>query len=148
MTIMLYRPDINDPVLTLIKDDPVRPNIPLEFRISETTEVWMLKQDDKVRAVVCIAYRDRVPVDCDELYLSPEHPTTVVFYTIWSYEPGAGRELLIAIAKQIKDSHPEVKRFVTLSPKTDLARKFHTKNGAVVFRENIDSINYEYLSVA
>jgi len=35
---------------------------------------------------------------------------------------------------------------VTLSPKTNLARRFHLKNGAIVFRENIDTTNYEYLT--
>ena len=26
-----------------------------------------------------------------------------------------------------------------------MARRFHLKNGAIVFRENIETINYEYL---
>ena len=25
-----------------------------------------------------------------------------------------------------------------------MARRFHLKNGAIVFRENIDTVNYEY----
>jgi hypothetical protein len=29
-------------------------------------------------------------------------------------------------------------------PSTNLARRFHLKNGAIVFRENIETINYEY----
>jgi hypothetical protein len=33
---------------------------------------------------------------------------------------------------------------VTLSPKTDMARKFHLKNGAKIFRENEETVNYEY----
>jgi hypothetical protein len=33
---------------------------------------------------------------------------------------------------------------VTLSPKTEMARRFHLKNGAIIFRENIETINYEY----
>jgi hypothetical protein len=33
---------------------------------------------------------------------------------------------------------------VTLSPKTEMARKFHLKNGAEVFRENPDTVNYLY----
>jgi len=37
-----------------------------------------------------------------------------------------------------------VETFVTLSPKTEMARRFHHKNGAVTYRENADSINYLY----
>jgi hypothetical protein len=31
-----------------------------------------------------------------------------------------------------------------LSPKTEMARKFHLKNGARELRENINTINYIY----
>jgi hypothetical protein len=31
-----------------------------------------------------------------------------------------------------------------LSPKTEMARKFHMKNGAVELQENDTTINYEY----
>jgi hypothetical protein len=33
---------------------------------------------------------------------------------------------------------------VTLSPKTEMARRFHHKNGATTYRENADSVNYQY----
>jgi hypothetical protein len=33
---------------------------------------------------------------------------------------------------------------VTLSPKTEIAGKFYLKNGAEIFRENPDSVNYLY----
>jgi hypothetical protein len=39
---------------------------------------------------------------------------------------------------------PTVTTFVTLSPKTEMARRFHLKNGAGVYRENSDTINYIY----
>jgi hypothetical protein len=29
-----------------------------------------------------------------------------------------------------------------------MARRFHLKNGAIVFRENIETVNYEYTNVA
>jgi hypothetical protein len=44
----------------------------------------------------------------------------------------------------LKKDYPTLNRFVTLSPKTEMAKKFHHKNGAETFRENEDSINYEY----
>jgi hypothetical protein len=51
---------------------------------------------------------------------------------------------LIAAVKGIQRDYPSVTRFVTLSPKTDVARRFHLRNGAIVFRENVDTVNYEY----
>jgi hypothetical protein len=33
---------------------------------------------------------------------------------------------------------------VTLSPKTEMARRFHLKNGASELRENSNTINYIY----
>ncbi len=67
-----------------------------------------------------------------------------ITHTIWSYAAGAGRDLIMAAQKNIEETKPEVKTFVTLSPKTEMARKFHHKNGATTFRENEDSINYLY----
>ena len=72
-------------------------------------------------------------------------PTAAIFYTIWSYKPGAGRELLVQAVEEIKHRHPSVTRFVTLSPKTEMAKRFHLKNGASIFRENVDTVNYEYI---
>ena len=57
---------------------------------------------------------------------------------------GTGKELLMETVELIKEKFPTVTRFVTLSPKTEMAKRFHTKNGAVTFRENQESVNYEY----
>ena len=46
--------------------------------------------------------------------------------------------------KWIEDNNPEITEFVTYSPKTEMARKFHLKNGASTYRENEDSVNYKY----
>jgi hypothetical protein len=54
--------------------------------------------------------------------------------------------LLAAAVHGIKEQYPSVTRFVTLSPKTNMARRFHLKNGAIVFRENDDTVNYEYIT--
>jgi len=45
----------------------------------------------------------------------------------------------------IQEQFENIKRFVTLSPKSEMAKKFHLKNGASIFRENEDTVNYEYL---
>ena len=70
--------------------------------------------------------------------------TTAVFYTIWSYTAGAGRELIVEAQKSIESEFPEIQTYVTLSPKTEMARRFHLKNGARQLRENSDTINYIY----
>jgi hypothetical protein len=71
-------------------------------------------------------------------------PTVAVFYTIWSYAAGAGRELIVESVKYMKSDKPNIVDYVTYSPKTELARRFHLKNGASVYRENNDSVNYKY----
>lgn len=135
---------LTDPLILFIKDDPVRPEIPLEFRVSASTEILALVQDGKPRAIVCVAYRNFVPKDTSELMESSEEQSVAIFYTIWSYEAGAGRELIQLARKELSTRKPNVKKFVTLSPTTEMARRFHLKNGANIFRSNLDSVNYEY----
>jgi hypothetical protein len=101
-------------------------------------------KDEKPSAIVCVAYRDFVPKDCEELYETPSNPSVAVFYTIWSYDPGAGRDLIRKARKELPTRKPKITKFVTLSPQTEMAKKFHLKNGASIFRDNSSSVNYEY----
>jgi hypothetical protein len=94
--------------------------------------------------MVCVSLCDQVPSSVSELTQEALAPTTAIFYTIWSYAPGAGKELLLQTVEEIKQQFPTITRFVTLSPKTEMARKFHHKNGAITLRENEDTVNYEY----
>jgi hypothetical protein len=139
---------LDDPLLALIKDDPVRPDIPVEFRVSEDCQVFVLLADDDYalpQAVVCVAYKDSVPTNVVELaQISMESATVAVFYTIWSYAPGAGRKLIQAAQRQIRRQRKLIKTFVTLSPPTDMARTFHLRNGAGVLSVNSDTVNYIY----
>lgn len=138
--------DLKDPLIRLLADDPVRPEIPVEFRVSASTEVFVLDSTEgEPAAVVCVAYRTTEPSTVWELAQEPaEVPTVAVFYTIWSYKPGAGRRLIQAAQAWIKQNRPEVRRYVTLSPPTEMARIFHLRNGAEVFRINSESVNYLY----
>ena len=146
MAMLNFIKDITDPVLEYIKDDPVRPEIPREFRVSGNRFVSVL-MEEQPRAMVCVSLHDFVPRTVEDLAQDAEAPTTAIFYTIWSYAPGAATELLFQTVALIKQRYPGVTRFVTLSPKTDMARKFHLKNGAFVLQENDTTINYEYLNV-
>lgn len=140
---------LSDPLLNLLADDPVRPEIPADFRVSNLSEIFVLQHTDTLEpaAVVCVAYRDMVPADILELARDPLDPVAVsvaVFYTIWSYQAGAGRRLIRSAAAWIRRNRPEISEFVTLSPPTEMARKFHMKNGAQEFRVNGDTVNYLY----
>ena len=135
---------VDDPLLVHLKDDPVRPEIPAEFRVAVNRFVLALVED-QIRAMVCVSLQDSVPAGVEELGYAGDAVDTAIFYTIWSYAPGAGTELLLSAVDNIREQYPAIKRFVTLSPRTEMARRFHIKNGAVVFRENADTVNYEYL---
>lgn len=142
---------LTDPLIELVKDDPVRPELALDFRISSSSEIFVLLEQGadtvtpKPAAVVCSAYRTSVPASVQELLEVPATVATVaVFYTIWSYSPGAGRRLIQAARSWISEHRTNIEQFVTLSPQTEMARVFHTRNGAAVLRVNGDTVNYVY----
>lgn len=124
-----------------IKDDPIRPELSVRFRHSHGREVYANR-----RAVVCVAYCDGIPKTVKDL-TKMAGIDNIVFYTIWSYEKGGGSALVSSMQKYIKSDKPWIKRCITLSPKTEMAHKFHIKNGAVVLQKNRLSINYEYILV-
>jgi hypothetical protein len=139
----------HDFYLAYLKDDPVRPHIPVEFRIKKPNQVWVLEDDfsGKIDAIICVAYTNSVPTTEKELAeFCDKDGDIAVFYTVWSYTKGAGRDIVFGVARQIKQTR-KVSRYVTLSPKTEMARKFHLANGAIVLQENPESVNYEYLEI-
>ena len=146
---MIYTiPNLTDPLAAYLKDDPVRPHIPHEERFGSNRAVFALTEQDQVSAVVCARLCSTIPSSEQELLNDQtDNPDTAVFYTIWSYKPGAGQRLIREGLEQIKNQLPNVKRFVTLSPPTEMARKFHLRNGAHIFRVNEQSVNYEYIQV-
>jgi len=135
--------DLNDPLIDLIKDDPVRPAIPLVSRVHNNAEIFvLLSADRQPQAVTCVAYLAEVPTT--ETELGKLGDAVAAFYTIWSYTPGAGRTLIQQAQQYLKENKQSIKRFVTLSPKTEMAKRFHIKNGALTLQENTDTVNYEY----
>jgi hypothetical protein len=135
---------ISDDLASLIKDDPVRPEIPLSDRVNSNSRIYMLKDGDQTLAVTCVKFLETIPSAVDDLVVIIGSATTAVFYTIWSYTAGAGRDLIVAAQRSIESEFPEIQTYVTLSPKTEMARRFHLKNGARELRENVDTINYIY----
>ena len=138
---------ITDEIVNLLKDDPVRPEIPATERVNSNSRIYMLKDGDQTRAVTCVKFLDNIPAAVDDLVDLVElvgSAKTAVFYTIWSYTAGAGRELIVKAQQSIRDEFPSIDTYVTLSPKTEMAKRFHLKNGAGVYRENSDTVNYIY----
>lgn len=138
--------DLQDNLLNLIKDDPVRPELPKEFRVNDNSRIFVLRDDETKEplAVTCVKFLNTIPQSVDELADIAVNTNTAVFYTIWSYAAGAGRRLIEEAQAEIRREKPEVDTYVTLSPKTEMARRFHLKNGAETYRENPDTVNYLY----
>jgi len=135
----------------LFKDDPVRPHLSALFRTAPGREAFVLEDDDtgEPRAVICVAYTNQVPRDERELdhfsqaaHQEDEQGSIAVFYTVWSYDRGAGREIVFAA-----QDHTQARgcsRWVTLSPLTEMAERFHIKNGAVLHSRHSTCQNFEY----
>jgi hypothetical protein len=135
----------------LFKDDPVRPHLSALFRTAPGREAFVLEDEltGKPRAVICVAYTNQVPQDERELdhfsqaaHQEDEQGSIAVFYTVWSYDRGAGREIVFAA-----QDHTQARgcsRWVTLSPLTEMAERFHIKNGAVLHSRHSTCQNFEY----
>jgi len=48
------------------------------------------------------------------------------------------------VKQHIEQTKPHVNRFVTLSPCTEMATRFHLKNGAVLLNKYEEFQNFEY----
>lgn len=135
----------------LIKDDPVRPHLSWEWRTTAGREVWLLENSGSVDAVICVAYTNAVPdseqaLDLMSQAAAQEQGTadTAVFYTVWSYSPGSGQQIVNGIARLLKQQRPQLRRWVTLSPLTEMAERFHIKNGAVLLARHSTCQNFDY----
>ena len=109
---------LNDPLTKVVKDDPVRPHIPLEQRINDAAEILILKAGEEILAATCLQWLSGIPKDEQDLVDMGKDKHTAVFYTIWSYKPGAGATLLKQAAEWILSEVKDVKNIVTLSPQT------------------------------
>ena len=150
---MLVKLETLEQVYPLAKDDPVRPHLPADWRIRHGREVYVLYEDQYAeeapvlfegpRAVICVAYTKGVALTEKDLD-NTEDPDTAMFYTVWSYDKGAGREIVNAVATHIKETRDDIVRYMTLSPLTEMAEKFHLRNGAKFFRKGSLCQNFEY----
>ena len=136
-------------------DDPVRPELSNEFRTSFGRKIYGVKYQGEIHAVMCFAFTNNIPKTVDELdllskdaFLQSAHrdqnvSKIAIAYTVWSKKKGGGKLIVKEVYKMIKKSN-HLNRLVTLSPLTEMARKFHLRNGAVELQENDETQNFEY----
>ena len=137
----------------MFNDDPVRPHLTEEFRLSNNRLGLALIDNHNCKAAVCIAISNEVPtneIELDEFSSDKTNfeKSIAIFYTIWSYDKGCGRKMLFNAVDWLQKNRPEIKRFVTLSPKNNMARNFHLKNGAKELSVNSDSLNISLQSAS
>ena len=137
--------------MDLFKDDPVRPNLNPKFRLTENRVNFLLTQDfTKPCAIICVAFTKDIPKTEKQLEMYSINKLSVnydkaIFYTIWSYSKGSGKDILFNTVFWLKKNKPEIKRYITMSPKTKMARNFHLKNGAYELKSNKETVNFEYI---
>ena len=136
-------------------EDPVRPELDNVFRRSYGRKIYGVKYMNEIHAVMCFAYTNKIPKSVDELdklshdafLQSAQRDQNVgqiaIAYTVWSKKKGGGKLIVKEVYKKIKKSN-HLNRLVTLSPLTDMATKFHTKNGAKLLQKNETTQNFEY----
>lgn len=137
--------DFSDNFFNLLKEDPIRPHLSHQKRIGKNRNIFVDKELQTANAITCVSYQSCIPQSENELFEEIDNPDKAIFYTIWSYRAGKGRSLLLDTVNYIREHNTNIDRFITLSPKTEMARRFHLSNGAVVLRENNETINYEYI---
>ena len=136
-------------------EDPVRPELDNDFRTGYGRKIYGVKYKGEIHAVMCFAYTNKVPTSVDEL----EKLSTDAFlqsamrdqnigqiaiaYTVWSTKKGGGKLIVKEVFKKIKKSN-HLNRLVTLSPITEMATKFHLRNGAKLLQVNETTQNFEY----
>ncbi len=126
-------------VIELVKDDPVRPNIDPQWRITPPREVYAM---DNNIAGVCVAFTNSIPISEMDLVGRLHTGNIAVFYTVWSKEKGMGRKILFEVLDIMKKRN--YSKYITLRPKTEMAKRFHFSNGATLLQENHESYNFEY----
>ena len=104
---------------------------------------------------MCFAFTNKIPKTVKELDLLSRDAflqsvrrdqkvgQIAIAYTVWSKKKGGGKLIVKEVFKKIKKSN-HLNRLVTLSPLTEMARKFHLNNGAVEVQVNENTQNFEY----
>src|SRR5210317_46645 len=139
-----------------ITEDPVRPELTVEFRKSNGKRILGLRDEaGDTAAIICVAFTNDVPRSVEEMALMSHDAYNqsilrgglvgkiAIAYTVWARKKGGGKHILNEVYKKFKREH-HIDRLITLSPLTKMAEEFHYKNGAHLLRRNQDTQNFEY----
>ncbi len=136
-------------------EDPVRPELDNVFRRSYGRKIYGVKYKGEIHAVMCFAYTNKIPKNVEELdkfshdaFLQSAHRDQnvgkiAVAYTVWSKKKGGGKLIVNEVFKKIKKTN-HLNRLITLSPLTEMAANFHSRNNAKLLQINEESQNFEY----
>ena len=136
-------------------EDPVRPELDNDFRTGYGRKIFGVKYKGEIHAVMCFAYTNEIPKSVEDLDIMSQDAhlqstlrgqnvgKIAIAYTVWSKKKGGGKLIVKEVFKKIKKSN-HLNRLVTLSPLTDMAYKFHIKNGAKLISVNETTQNFEY----
>ena len=139
-----------------VTEDPVRPELDLAFRQAYGRKIYGLKDEQgDIAAIMCFAFTNEVPKTVEEMdimskdaamqaiHRAGQQGSIAIAYTVWAKKKGGGKHMVNEVYKMIKQSN-HLNRLITLSPLTDMARKFHLKNGAKEVQVNLTTQNFEY----
>ena len=138
-----------------VTEDPVRPELDIKFRTSYGRKIFGVKYKKEICAIMCFGFTNDVPKTVKELDLMTKDAylqsalrdqkvgRIAIAYTVWSKKKGGGKLIVKKVFKMIKKSN-HLNRLVTLSPLTEMARKFHLRNGAIEIQVNETTQNFEY----
>ena len=136
-------------------EDPIRPELDNEFRTSFGRKIYGVKYKGEIHAVMCFAFTNEIPKNVKELDLLSKDAflqsatrdqkvgKIAIAYTVWSKKKGGGKLIVKEVYKKIKKSN-HLNRLDTLSPLTEMAKKFHLRYKAKLFRVNETTQNFEY----
>ena len=128
-------------------EDPVRPELDNEFRTGYGRKIYGVKYKGEICAVMCFGFTNEIPKTVKELDLMTKDAflksalrdqkigQIAIAYTVWSKKKGGGKLIVKKVLLMIKKSN-HLNRLVTLSPLTEMARKFHLHNGAIELKVN------------
>lgn len=136
-------------------EDPIRPELDNKFRTNYGRKIYGVKYQNEIHAVMCFAYTNEIPKSVDELDKLSQDAflqsamrdqnvgKIAIAYTVWSKKKGGGKLIVKEVFKKIKKSN-HLNRLVTLSPLTEMATNFHSRNGAMLLQVNDTTQNFEY----
>ena len=140
------------------EEGPVRPELDNIFRRSYGRKIYGVKYGGEIHAVMCFAFTNEIPKSVEDLDMMSKDAflqsirrnyqvgKIAIAYTVWSKKRGGGKLIVKEVFKLIKKTH-HLNRLITLSPLTEMARKFHLSNGAVQIQVNETTQNFEYEKV-